>query len=151
MFILVCIASAVVLFALELVIPSHGVLGFLASIALLTGVGACFWVDRWLGLGLLVTTVALAPLAFAGAMKIWPKTPVGKKFILQPIDSPIARPRVAVGQVGFAVSELRPSGMAEFDGHRVEVACEHGMLTPGTGIRIVSFENNRPIVVAIAS
>lgn len=149
LFIFFCLAGAVLLFGLELLIPSHGILGVLASVALLTGVGACFWLDRWLGLGVLVATLALAPLAFAGAMKVWPRTPIGRRMVLQPVDGSVARPPVAVGQAGVAVSELRPGGTADFNGERVEVACEHGVIRPHTRVRVVSFENNRPIVVAV--
>jgi membrane-bound ClpP family serine protease len=146
LFIFLCLAGAVLLFGLELLLPSHGILGVLAAATLLTGVGACFWVDRWLGLGVLVATLALAPMVFTGAMRIWPRTPIGKRMVLPPIDGSVARPPVAVGQTGIAVSELRPGGTADFNGERVEVICEHGIIPPRTGVRVVSFENNRPIV-----
>ncbi|HEV7299545.1 MAG TPA: NfeD family protein [Tepidisphaeraceae bacterium] len=148
-FIFVMLAAALVLTALELALPSHGLLGVLASACLLVAIGACFWINQWLGVGALLFTLAITPLLWSAFVKYWPRSPVGRHMVLQPVDASVARPRVAVGQAGIAVSELRPTGTAEFDGQRLEVASEFGIITAATKVRVVSIENNRPIVVAV--
>ena len=148
-FIFVMLAVALVLMALELALPSHGILGVLASAALLVAIGACFWINQWFGLGALLFTLAITPLLWSTFVKYWPRSPVGRHMVLQPVDGSVARPRVAVGQVGIAASELRPTGTADFDGQRLEVASEFGIIGASSKIRVVSIENNRPIVVAV--
>lgn len=149
LFILTLVAAALVLLVLELFLPSHGLLGLMGIICLGVAIGRCFWINQWLGLGALLGTLAISPFAFAGAMKIWPRTPLGKRLVLKPIDSAIARPPVAVGQRGLAISELRPMGTADFGGARVEVLSQMGLIAPSTPVKVVAFENNRPIVAAV--
>jgi membrane-bound ClpP family serine protease len=148
MFILIMVVAAIALTVMEMVIPSHGVLGVMAAMAAVAAIAGCFWVNQWLGLGATVAAMACAPLVWTAFVKLWPLTPVGRAMVLQPVDGSVRRLPVAVGQVGVAVSELRPMGTGEFAGHRVEVASELGMIAAATKIRIVSFENNRPVVVA---
>lgn len=144
---LICAAAA--LFFLELLLPSHGVLGVLSALCYFGAVGACFWIDKWLGLGVLIASLFLLPFAWSAVVRWWPTSAAGRKVVLQPVDGTVTRPPVAVGQEGVAVSELRPSGTADFAGSRIEVASEFGMIAPATRVRVVSFENNRPVVVAV--
>ena len=147
--ILVLLIVAALLSFLELLLPSHGLLGLLAALCFLGGVITCFWVDKWLGLGFVVVSAFAAPFVWAGVVRWWPTSHSGRQMVLQPVDASVSRPPVAVGQEGVAVSELRPMGTAEFGGSRVEVASEFGMIAPATRVRVVSFENNCPVVVAV--
>ena len=148
-FILVMLAAGLVLAVAELLLPSHGILGVLAAACILVAIGACFWMNEWLGLGALIGALAISPVVWTAFVKLWPRTPVGRHMVLQPVDGSVKRPPVAVGQTGVAISELRPMGTGEFAGQRVEVASEFGMIAASSPIRIVSFDNNRPVVVAI--
>jgi len=53
-----------------------------------------------------------------------------------------------LGAVGFALTDLRPSGAAEIDGQRVDVVAEGGYLTAGTAIEVVIDEGYRRVVRA---
>jgi membrane-bound ClpP family serine protease len=136
----------VVLLVAELLLPSHGVLGLGSAGCIL---GAIFIASRqnvWAGLGLLVGVAAMTPFAWVAFVKVWPKTPVGRRVVLPPVENERPQPLVRIGQAGVTMSELRPIGVCEFDGVRVEAHSEHGIVPPGTAVRIIAVVNNRPTV-----
>ncbi|HZW49129.1 MAG TPA: NfeD family protein, partial [Bacillota bacterium] len=54
-----------------------------------------------------------------------------------------------LGKEGLALSLLRPSGMGEFDGQRLDVVSEGLYIEPGTKIKIVQTEGRRIVVKPI--
>jgi hypothetical protein len=103
--------------------------------------------NEWAGLGLTLVLLVAIPLLWAGWLKIWPKTPVGRRMILTATTLPPPAAPVRVGQVGMTISELRPIGMCELeDGTRVEAQSEHGIVAAGTPVRVIAVANNRPTV-----
>lgn len=50
------------------------------------------------------------------------------------------------GQTGLAVSDLRPAGIANFQGHRLNVLTDGTYLGKGTRVKIVRIEGNRIFV-----
>jgi hypothetical protein len=92
----------------------------------------------------------LAPFATALWIKVWPHTPAGKRLILGP--PPASSPVVDApqpGQIGVVTSELRPSGMCEFSGSRVEARAEHGLIPVGRRVEVVAVVDSRPLVRAV--
>ena len=130
----------------ELLLPSHGVLGLGSAGCILAAIFVASRQNVWAGLGLLVTCAALTPFAWVAFVKIWPKTPVGKRVVLPAVTNETPAPHVTVGQAGVTMSELRPIGVCDFDGVRVEAQSEHGIVPPGTAVRVVALVNNRPTV-----
>jgi membrane-bound ClpP family serine protease len=56
------------------------------------------------------------------------------------LATPKAQPKRKVdriGAVGVAVTDLRPSGRAEFDGHIIDAICSGRWIDSGTAVRIV--------------
>lgn len=143
--ILLFAVGAIILFA-ELLLPTGGVLGILGAICLLVGVGTCFAVDKWLGLGTFVTLLVLSPMVAAWFVRMYPKTAIGRRMILQEETTIIRPPPVHIGQAGVAVSQLRPSGEVEFDSQRVEVIAETGIIEPGSKVKVVAIDHGRPVV-----
>lgn len=158
-------AGAALLVA-EVLLPTHGLLGILGAVGLICGVGACFYINEYLGLTAAVTVVFAAPFAAALWVKVWPHTPAGKALILAPPapGGPAAPHAVQVGQVGVVVSELRPGGVCEFGrpvgpltgaavaaaGERVEARSERGAVIPaGRRVEVVAVVDGRPLVRAI--
>jgi membrane-bound ClpP family serine protease len=131
----------------EMLLPSHGLLGLGAAACILTAVFVAMRQNAWAGLGLLLVVVAMSPLAWTAFVKIWPKTPLGRRIVLPPVANPPTVPPVTVGQSGVTMSELRPVGVCEFDGGvRVEAHSEHGIVPPGTAVKVIALVNNRPMV-----
>src|SRR6266480_1349648 len=92
------------------VVPMLGVLGVVGGGAILGAIGVGFYISQWLGLGMLLGTLLLSPVVAIAAMNVWPRTPVGRHMVLHPTDSIVQPPHVGLGQIGTAVSELRPMG-----------------------------------------
>ncbi len=96
----------------------------------------------------MLATLIAAPFAAIAAVKIWPKTPIGRRMMLQPIDSKVEHPTVVIGAIGTALSELRPMGMCEFGDERVEVRSQLGLIAAGQKVKITSIDAGRVIVRA---
>jgi membrane-bound ClpP family serine protease len=71
---------------------------------------------------------------------------VGRRIILQPLQTAPAPAAVAIGQTGVAVSELRPMGECDFGNQRIEVISELGMIQPGQKVKVVAINSGRPTV-----
>jgi membrane-bound ClpP family serine protease len=139
------------LLAGELLLPTHGLLGVAGAGSILAAIVACYVIDFWLGTGVFLGTVIVTPFVGALAMKIWPKTPIGRRIMLRAVagEAP-ATAVVSIGQTGVSVSELRPTGVCEFDSvGRLEAVSEHGMIDPGRPVKVVAVVNNRPTVRAV--
>jgi membrane-bound serine protease (ClpP class) len=51
-----------------------------------------------------------------------------------------------LGQTGTAISPLRPAGIAEFDGARVDVVSDGGFVDAGSPIEVTRVDGNRIVV-----
>jgi len=142
---LLMLIAAALLIA-EVLLPSHGVLGLGAAGCILAAIFVAARQNVWAGLALLVGVTAMTPFAWVAFVKIWPKTPIGRRLVLPPVANPPPSSTVRVGQAGVTMSELRPIGVCEFDGVRVEAHSEHGIVPPGTAVKVVALVNNRPTV-----
>ena len=54
------------------------------------------------------------------------------------------------GKEGRTLTKLRPSGMAEIEGQRVDVVADSEFLEPGIAIRVCDVEGNRIVVEAFS-
>ena len=148
------------LFALELfVIPGFGVVGILGLLALLgalvmstLGVGShsdfVLWAVARMGFSL-VLAIVLSVLF----LKFLPKLPMGRKFILstelETSDGFSSAPPSDyqwLGRTGHAHSTLRPAGIADFQGHRVDVVSDGEFIDAGAPIRVLHVDGNRIVV-----
>ncbi len=141
------LAIGVILFVAELILPTHGLLGVVGGCTMLASVFVALKQNAWVGLALLCVCAAATPLVWMAFVKIWPRTPIGRRLVLPEMAPPPPSAPVRVGQAGVAVSELRPMGMCEFDdGTRIESYSEHGIIPAGTTIKVIALVNNRPTV-----
>lgn len=148
------LAAALVLFALELFIPSGGLLGVVAGVAAVAGVIAFWKYNEWWGVSSTVLVLVTAPIAFNFAVKVIPHTPFGKRLILAEDDDELARRALeaqreteavaaVIGATGIARTDLRPIGTAEIDGVRVEVLAEGGIIPEGSPVRVTGVVDNQ--------
>ena len=144
---LMLLALGVFLLAAELLLPTHGLLGVVGVCSAVVGVVVLGMRNAWAAVLITAAMVLATPLVWTLAMKIWPRTPVGRRVMLPPVDTSPPPAPVTVGQTGVAVSALRPMGICEFDGGvRVEASSEHEVVEPGTRVKVVALVNNRPTV-----
>jgi len=139
----------------EIFFTSFGLFGILSAAGLIGGIVVAFEESRGAGIALLVVTLFLAPAVFGGALKVFPRTPFGRHLILPAGDreSKSAAPAsldgiVKPGDEGVAISMLRPAGIAEIRGRRVDVVTDGAMLAPGTRVRVQNTSGNRVVVEA---
>jgi hypothetical protein len=72
----------------ELFVPSAGMLGIVVIIFLVAGIIVGFTVSFSLGMTLMLVTLLAILLLFALMVKIWPNTPIGRRILIIPVDSP---------------------------------------------------------------
>lgn len=148
------------LFALELfVIPGFGIAGFMGLLVLLGALvmstlgagshsGFVLWAVVRMGLSL-----ALAIVLAAVFLKFLPKLPMGRKLILSTaldtsdgFSSAPPSDYQWLGRTGYAHSTLRPAGIADFQGHRVDVVSDGEFIDAGAPIRVLHIDGNRIVV-----
>jgi len=124
---------AVGLLILECFIPSGGVIGVLSALAFATAVGTAFsFCGLKIGTAFLAGTAALIPGLIYLAVLWWPKTPIGRRILIQPPDEQLLRPdghrerQQWVGRRAIAVTALLPSGAIRL-GERTVDAMSDGM------------------------
>jgi len=138
---------------LEVFIPSFGLLAVCSAACLVACLVLGFLESTVLGWSLLSAALVGTPTLLIFAFKLFPKTPLGKHMILSrrkrgPDAMPDRRGEDLVGKVGTSSSPLRPSGVADFAGRRVDVVTRGEMIAPGTAVRVVESRGNRIVVRA---
>lgn len=154
MWAIVLLLLGLALVILEAFIPSGGILGALAVIAVLVSVGMAFSSSAAHGGILLLCALVAVPGVIALAIKWWPNTPIGKRILLgvptaEDVlpDSPKRRGlRELVGQVGQARSVMLPSGPVLIDGKIVDAVSEGMAIEKGQTVRVVEVRGSRVVV-----
>ncbi len=139
----------------ELLLPSGGIISVLATAALVGAVLLAFKQSFTFGLAVLAVTAIGLPIAITLGIRLWSKTPFGRRFFLEapkPDEVPSAmeereqRLKELVGRIGVAVTPLRPAGIIELDGLRLDTVTEGLMVDPGTPVRVVRVEGITVVV-----
>jgi membrane-bound serine protease (ClpP class) len=126
----------------------------LSLAALLVGVTMTFNVSPSMGIGTLVVVAIAVPAVAAILLHYAPKTPVGKRFFLQPpaedttlATSPAAQELEQLrGRFGRTISWLRPAGVTDFDGQRIDTISEGPMIEPGKWVQCIDVQSGKVIV-----
>jgi membrane-bound serine protease (ClpP class) len=147
--ILLLIAGAVLL-ALETVLPGL-IAGSVGMIALVAAVVIAYseFGARTGNLVLLITVSGL----IAGSLvyvKYFPESRFARVFVSDRVIGTVGAEQTGLlNQTGTALTNLRPSGMAQIGGRRVDVVTEGGMIEKGTAIKVVAIEGLRTVVRAV--
>ena len=154
----ILIITAFVLFGglifLELFIPSNGVLTIAAIACLIFGLVNCFLVSAWLGFVVTIITVATLPVFIVALVRIWPNTWIGKRIAIKKAERAapgagipdVGKLDKLVGQVGQAITDLRPVGVVMFGSDRVDCVAETGQIETGTRVTVIRVEGVRVVV-----
>lgn len=155
--ILIILYGAGLLFLIaEIFLPSHAMLTVVGVGFLIAAIVRTFQVaGEGAGLlGILGCLVVLPAFAYA-AVKVWPRTPVGKRIAPpNPVLTgehagiPVEELSRFIGQAGRALTTLRPVGICDFNGRRVSCVSEFGMIDPQTPVRAVRVLGANVAVVA---
>ncbi len=146
------------LLAMELFIPSGGVLSVLAGVAVIGSVMMAFSGGVASGLIVLAVTLVLLPLILAAAVRWWPYTPLGRLMVLhtpQPLpdgtaDTPEHQElQTLVGRQGVAKTKLLPSGAVRIEGRTYDALSEGTAIDEGQPVRVKAVRANRIVVAAV--
>jgi len=153
------IAVGLLLMASELMLPTHGILFGLGLGCVLVGVILSFGAGMSTGVATLTVMAIVVPLFLGVMLYVWPRTPLGKRMILRQPDDDAAVANMPAtlelerlrGRYGRTVSPLRPCGVVEFDGRRVDTMTDGEMIEPNHWVRCVDIKGGRVIVRAVAA
>ena len=151
--IIALIAMAMVLFLLEILTPSLGLLAIMGVIALVGAVVAGFSIHAALGWSLLVAFVILTPVFIVMMVKWLPSSRLGKKVFLgkAPDGSGEGTPKAAglkalIGSAGGAATDLRPAGKLRIAGRRIEARAESTMIDCDRHVRVIDATGTEVVV-----
>jgi membrane-bound serine protease (ClpP class) len=128
---------ALVLAALELVVPSAGVIAMLCALCILAGVVSFFVHSMLWGFASLAFALGGAPFAIGYGLRLWSTTPLARRAVLSTELEAAHAPRVPpVGARGTAVTDMRPVGRVEIDGRTIEAIAEGGFIEAGSALAV---------------
>jgi membrane-bound ClpP family serine protease len=151
---LICLGIGLTLLLAEVFVPSGGLIGLLALGFLGVGIYLGFTTTTH-GLLFLVALAIMMPLTLAAAVQLWPRSPMAKYIFLTPPTAEESAPEIRVhalehliGQFGRALTPLRPSGLVDFEGRRLDGMSEEGLIPAGALVRAVQVRSGQIIVRA---
>jgi membrane-bound serine protease (ClpP class) len=154
------VGSGLALLVLEVfVIPGFGLAGVLGIGALLAGLslslvgGGATWEFVFQAVGRVIISILLALVASLVMLRFLPRLPFGRRLILETglaagegYASAPAGDSNWLGKGGTAVSALRPAGIADIDGERVDVVSDGEFIDSGARIVVTRVDGNRIVV-----
>ncbi len=139
---------------MEVFFPSGGILGFLSAAALVGSVVMAFREGPGVGLTVLSAAVLGVPVVIALGLKLWPKTRIGRRMLLEMPqqdeilpDLPRQRQlKSMVGRLGVAKSKMLPSGAVLIEGKTIDAVSEGVPIEVGQRVRVIEVRANRVVV-----
>jgi len=141
--------------ALEVFVPSGGLLGFLSLSALVAGVVIAFWsLGALAGMAALTVVVLGVPSALMLALRWFPETAIGRRLLPPPPEPedlvPAAdrrrRARELVGHAGRTTTDLVPWGLVEIDGVTIDAMSDGGPIDAGAAVEVVAAQGAAVVV-----
>lgn len=157
--IIICFIVGVVLMVLEAFMPGFGVAGISGIVVEIIAV-TLTWTNHGpvAALGMLLVILSVIAIAISMSLRSATNGRLSKsRLILHETESNEAGYRstedmeVFLGREGKATTVLRPTGIAEFDGVRLNVVSEGEFIAMGTSVRIVRIEGSRILVRPVAA
>ena len=142
----------------EAFIPSGGMLPLLALVSVGLSLWEAFRQSYELGLGFLLADTVLLPLSVGLGLYLWQKSPLAARMTLKapgPEEISVShsgyRVDHLIGERGFTLTPLKPTGLVDFDGRRLEGVSEQGLIPEGTSVEAVSVRSGRLMVRMVAT
>ena len=149
---LILLVLGFVLVLVEMHIPGFGAPGILGILCLVAGV-ALFAKSATEALVITVIIVALLCIALSLVIRSATKGRLAhSKLVLREVSVPTVSDNdldFFVGRTGEARTALRPSGIAEFDGVRLNVVSDGEWIENGRKLRVERVEGNRIVVCSV--
>lgn len=140
----------------EVFVPSGGIISIFSLACLIGGIAIFFshsTTAGWVGIGI---AVVMIPMVLIVIYKVFPKTRFGKSVTLTPPQRQAGDAirdteelKKMLGAVGEVITPLRPVGMCDFSGRRVECVAEGGYVDKGKKVKIIEVQSTQLTVRAI--
>jgi membrane-bound ClpP family serine protease len=134
----------------EVFVPSGGLISVCALVCLIVGIVIFFRHSATAGWTGVAIAAIMIPSVLVIAYKIFPSTRFGKSVTLTPPerqqgdaipDTPELKE--LLGAVGVVLTPLRPVGMCDFSGQRVECVAESGYVDRGKKVKVIDVESTQ--------
>ncbi len=140
----------------EVFVPSGGLISICSLACLIGGIVIFFKHSTTAGAIGIIVAIIMIPTVLVIAYKIFPKTRFGRAVTLTPPkrQKGDAIPdtdeiKDLLGTVGVVLTPLRPVGMCDFSGQRVECVAESGYLDKDTKVKVIDVESTQLTVRVI--
>ena len=152
------IAIAVVIFFIEIFVPSGGLLALLGGLSIIASLIAFFMHDINTGLIATGIYIVFGPIIAWIAFKIWASSPLAKRMILGDIDGggefakqeseSQRRERLdelhsLIGSKGETITVLRPVGVVRIEDQRLDAMAESGVINANKSVEVVEVYDNQ--------
>ena len=144
------------LLVIEVFVPSGGLISICALACLIGGLMIFFHTSYTVGWIGIVVALIMIPTVLAMAYRIFPRTRFGKAVTLAPPDRQKGdaipdtdKLKQMLGAEGDVISPLRPVGMCDFSGERLECVAESGYVDNGKKVKVIHVEGTQLTVRTI--
>jgi len=147
-----------VLLVAEVFVPSFGLITLCSLAALAGGIAIFFKLSPtagWIGV---IVAVVMIPAVLVFAYKVLPKTSFGKTVLLdmpkrqKGEGTPDAEQlKALLGRKAVVITPLRPVGMCDFSGSRLECVAESGYVDKGKTVEVIKVEGTQLTVRQVES
>ena len=152
---------ALLLILIEIFVPSGGLLGLLAAVALVGSIVAFFVYDTTWGITALLLDLVMIPIVIIFGFKVWMNSSFGRRIVLggttEPMDDPegaaaraerarrerVAQLEVLIGAHGVTETPLRPVGTVRIAGQRVDAMAEGTIIGAGVDVVVTTVYDNQ--------
>jgi len=142
--------ACAVLIVAEVFVPSGGLISIGALACIIGGI-AIFFIHSttvgWIGV---VIAVVMIPTILIIAYRIFPRTRFGRSVTLTPPQreagdaiADTEKLKELLGGVGRVLTPLRPVGMCDFSGQRVECVAESGYVNKGKKVKVIRVQSTQ--------
>ncbi|MCH2135943.1 MAG: hypothetical protein MK101_05100 [Phycisphaerales bacterium] len=139
----ILIGAALVVLAMELLLPTGGLLALVSGALLVGALVAFFNYSTGAGYLALVLMLVLGPLGLWYGFKFWSTTRMARRFVLE-VEGPASQAAQSLeGCHGVAETPLRPIGTVRVQGQRRDALSELGVIEAGTGVVVVEDRDNQ--------
>lgn len=143
----------VLFLVMEVFLPSGGVLAFFSGCSMLGAIAIGFMGGFRPGMIVTLATLIVLPISVGLAIKLWPKTPLGKLMVApkpQVAGSDAhgqQRERAALlGRIGVASTKMLPSGEVLIDNQAYDAVTSGMAVEAGQVVEVVDVKANRIVV-----
>jgi membrane-bound serine protease (ClpP class) len=157
---LLLVVSGLVLLGVEIfVVPGFGITGIIGLAALLGGLSLTLfgagasWEFILNAVARVIFSLLAAVIASLFMLRFLPRLPFGRRLILDtgvPASAGYASApegdKAWLGKSGRALSPLRPAGIAELNGERLDVVSDGEFIESGAAIVVMRVDGNRIVV-----